>query len=75
MDERDHDFRERRGIAGNMTGKRMHVGYEDCLPPCRGAATNAATQGNAYTGYLSLKRPEHEFATLEEIESRPIQIR
>ena len=37
-------------------------------------AANAAAQGNAHTGRMSLEGANHQFAAIEEIETDPVQI-
>jgi hypothetical protein len=73
LNQRNHDFRTRRGIAGDVSRKGVDIGNDESLPPLGRRAANAAPQRNPDAGDLALKRPENQLAPPQKIEPHPIQ--
>lgn len=68
-----HDFGTGRRITRNMPRKCVDIGHQESFPALRGSAADAATERNPHAGGLALKRPQHQFLALEEIEPDPVQ--
>ena len=74
IDHRHHQFRTRRRIAGDVSRELMHVGHQHALTALRRRTAHAPTHGNAHTGRLTLKWPEHQLLSAQEIKAGPVQI-
>src|SRR6266404_3906148 len=59
--ERHDDLGIRRTIAGNVSGKVMHVRNNDCLALGSGNTANSFTNFDTNTRGLALKRTQHKF--------------
>jgi hypothetical protein len=51
----------------------MHILDHDSCAVLGSRAADAPSYGNPHTGHLALKGSEYEFASLQEVESHPIQ--
>src|SRR4051812_4184577 len=66
-DDRDDDLRPRRGVAGNVPGKFVHVGNDEGLLVLRRRPAHALAQRNPHASRLPLERPENELAPAQQI--------
>lgn len=79
-DQRDHDFRVRRRIAGDVTREGMHVRHDDGLALDGGGAADAAAEGNAGAGRLALEGADQQVVAVAlarrhgEVKTGPIQV-
>ena len=52
----------------------MHISHPLNLLRGSGRATNAGSQGYFNTGWLALKRPEHQPVRVQKIETHPVHL-
>ena len=71
--DRDYDLAPRKGAAGYMPGKQVHVGYDEGAVLLPGSAAYASAVGDAGTRHRPLERAEHEFLADHAVESHPMK--
>jgi hypothetical protein len=71
----DNQFRARAGIAYDMAGKCADIRNQCGFQTLTRRAAHAFSQRDSCASRLTLKRPQHQLATLEEIETNPIHFR
>src|ERR1700742_4212266 len=64
LQQRDDEFRTRRGVTGDVSRKLMHILDDERLTSRRRRAAHSLAEGDAYACDLALERPEHQLPVL-----------
>lgn len=73
-DEGHHDFRTRSGVAENVVGVGVDVGYQLGFARLRGQAAYALAERDANAGRLALEGADHQLVAVEQVEAGPVDL-
>ncbi len=71
---RNHDFRRRRAVTGDVAGKLVDIGHNDRLALGRRSSAHALAQAQPGAGRLALKGADDKMSAPKEIEAYPIYL-